>query len=97
MSQFEWDARKSRANLRKHHIDFEAAKRIFDGPRLEKIDERRNYGERRIIAVGAVDDVVIVVVYTERREARRLISARKANGKERIAYHQTLAQGRDTG
>jgi len=39
MVEFQWDPRKNRANLRKHHIGFEAAKRIFDGPYLEKIDD----------------------------------------------------------
>lgn len=94
---YDWDERKNVANLRKHRIDFRAAKHIFDGPRLEKVDNRRDYGEKRIIAVGAVDDVVMVVVYTERHQSRRLISARKANDKERIAYHQALATNRDSG
>ncbi|HTZ81010.1 MAG TPA: BrnT family toxin [Stellaceae bacterium] len=91
---YEWDKRKNSENVCKHHIDFETARHIFDGPRLEKVDDRRDYGERRIIAVGAVDDVVMVVVYTERRESRRLISARKANGKERVAYQQALEKNR---
>jgi uncharacterized protein len=97
MVEFHWDARKNRANLREHHIDFETAKRIFDGPCLEKLDEDESHGEDRLIAVGAAGDVVMVVVYTERGETRRLISARKANGKERIAYYQALTGSANTG
>jgi uncharacterized protein len=42
---FEWDAAKNTANLAKHGIGFRNAVRIFDGPVLEKIDRRWNYGE----------------------------------------------------
>jgi len=38
---FEWDERKRQANLAKHHIDFQDAKRVFDGPMFERLDRRR--------------------------------------------------------
>lgn len=47
-----------------------------------------DYGEDRYVATGLANGVVIVVVYTEREERIRLISARKANGREQRAYHQ---------
>jgi len=46
-------------------------------------DRRRDYGEERVIAIGEVDGEVLVVVYTDRGNTRRIISARRANRKER--------------
>ncbi|MFM8606595.1 MAG: BrnT family toxin [Hyphomicrobiales bacterium] len=56
---------------------------IFDGPVQTVIDDRKDYGEVRLIALGEVDGVVLVVVYTDRGDVRRIISARYANKKER--------------
>jgi hypothetical protein len=64
MAGFEWDPRKEEDNLRKHHFDFTTATLIWAGPVLEKIDDRLEYGETRIIATGDVGESIIVVVYT---------------------------------
>ena len=85
---FEWDAAKNAANIAKHRIDFEEAIRIFDGPVLEKADDRREYGEVRIVAFGVVDNRELAVVYTMRGERRRIISARRAHNRERKAYRE---------
>jgi uncharacterized DUF497 family protein len=90
--EFEWDERRDASNLEKHGIDFEFAKDIFAGPTLEKTADRRDYGEERIIAIGVVGGRGLVVVYTKRGEARRLISARTAHATERRAYHQKFAE-----
>ncbi len=87
---FEWDAPKNAANIVKHGIDFADACRIFEGPVLERIDDRRDYGETRFAAVGVVDGRVLYVVYTTRGPSRRVISARRANGHEREAYREAL-------
>lgn len=87
---FEWDEAKNLHNIKKHRIDFEAAKLVFAGPCLERLDKRRAYGEERVICVGAVRGLEIVVVYTWRGKTRRLISARRANDRERQAYRQAL-------
>jgi hypothetical protein len=89
--RFGWDARKSARNLRERGFDFEFATQIFDGSTLERADSRRDYGERRVIALGKAQDVVLSVVYTDRAESngetsRRIISARKSNRREREAY-----------
>jgi uncharacterized protein len=63
---FEFDPAKSKSNLRKHRIDFDDAKRIWDGPVFEFEDIRFDYGERRFIALGSVAGREIVVVYTWR-------------------------------
>ena len=85
---FEWDAAKNAANIAKHGIDFEDAIRIFDGPVLERTDNRRNYGEVRVIAFGVVDGRQVAIVYTMRGERRSIISARRAHGRERKAYRE---------
>jgi len=93
--EFEHDHEKSEANLRQRGFDFEFAASIFDGPTLEKEDRRRNYGERRMIAVGLTQGIVLTVVYTDRRigpasVVRRIISARRSNRGERKAYERIL-------
>ena len=89
---FEWDTAKNVANIAKHGVDFEDAIRIFEGPVLESSDERREYGEVRIIAFGVVDDRELVVVYTMRAGRRRIISARRAHSRERKTYRQAYPQ-----
>jgi uncharacterized protein len=86
---FEWDAAKNAANLEKHGIDFEDAIGIFDGPVLEQPDDRRDYGEQRIVAFGVVEDRELAVVYTIRGTHRRIISARRADRNERKEYRDT--------
>ena len=91
---FEWDERKRQVNLAKHYIDFQDAKRIFDGPVLERIESR--HGENRIFAIGLIEDIEIVVVYVMRGKRRPLISARRANRDERQEYTNHL-KGRNRG
>jgi len=88
---FEWDPDKDRLNQEKHGIAFAFACRIFEGPVLTAPDVRRDYGERRDISIGAVEGVVVlVVVHTERGAGTRIISARRANAKERNRYEERL-------
>ena len=85
--EFEWDENKNRENQRKHGISFERAARIFDEPRrIEKVDDRWDYGEERIAALGRSEGKILYVVYTWRGNARRIISARRAMKDERRAY-----------
>lgn len=94
--RFGWDARKSDRNLRQRGFDFEFATQVFDGPTLERQDTRRDYGERRVIAIGLADGIALTVVYTDRAEAgaqvRRIISARVSSRREREAYEQAIQQ-----
>ncbi|MBM3566384.1 MAG: BrnT family toxin [Alphaproteobacteria bacterium] len=85
---FEWDRAKSKANLSARGFDFAHAARIFDGSVLEIDDDRANYGERRIWAIGRIEGDFFFVVYTWRNGVRRIISARKANRRERDAYRK---------
>jgi len=78
-----FDVAKHERNLRERGFGFDYAALIFDGPTFEWPDRRRDYGEERIIAIGGVGPDVLTVVYTDRGETRRIISARRANTKER--------------
>jgi len=84
---FEFDPKKNRANVAKHRVDFTTAARIWDDYVFESEDNRRDYGEKRFIALGAVEGRAMVVVYTWRGSRRRLISARKANSDEQKIYN----------
>jgi hypothetical protein len=90
--QFEWDDAKDASNQRKHGINFELASLVFFDPlRIERYDERQDYGEDRWITIGLVRPAMLYVVYTlrgEDGETVRLISARKANESEQRAYRQ---------
>ena len=87
---FEWDDEKEKINIAKHGIDFATAARVFgDENRLEIYDEAHSDNEDRYITIGSVDGVtfIVMVVYTERGEAIRLISARKATKQEGRMYY----------
>jgi uncharacterized DUF497 family protein len=87
---FEWDPVKEEKNIRERGVDFAAASRIWGGPILEKIDDRRDYGETRISASGEVDGRLMVVVFTWRGTNRRIISARKANQREQRRFEAEI-------
>lgn len=89
--EFEWDEAKRRANYRKHGLDFRDAEKVFQGMTLTAEDKRQDYGEKRLISLGRLEDIVVVVVYTERSEKVRLISMRRANQKERRAYEEKIS------
>jgi uncharacterized DUF497 family protein len=88
--RFQWDERKRRANRAKHGIDFDRAKRVFQAQIVEREDERRDYGEKRVVAYGEVNGVVLCVIYTWRDGVRRIISARRARRDERKDYYAAI-------
>ena len=88
---YEWDERKAPQNISKHGVPFEYAARVFLDPnRLDAEDDRRDYGEERRVTLGAIEGRLFVVAYTLRGTIIRLISARKANERERRRYRETL-------
>jgi uncharacterized DUF497 family protein len=87
--KFEWDEEKNRANIKKHGISFEEAKDVFSDPmRVEILDAEHSSYEERYVVIGCIREgiVIIYVAYTERGDAIRLISARKATEEERRYY-----------
>jgi uncharacterized DUF497 family protein len=86
-----WDPGKNRRNIALHGIAFADAARIFEGPTLERIDDRFEYGEVRVYAIGVVSGVEITVIYTDASQTeKRIISAWRAERHEREAYWKTL-------
>ena len=85
--KFEWDSEKNKANRAKHGIDFEFAKEIFSGVWISKPDNRKDYGENRFIAIGVLEEFVLLAVYTMREQKIRIISIRRANTEEREIYY----------
>lgn len=84
---FEWDDRKNQLNIEKHKISFETALHVFDDPDyIEMYDFEHSTNEDRYIAIGRVGSVLFVV-FTERKDRTRLISARLANKTERRLYY----------
>ena len=86
---FEWDEEKNRINKEKHDgIGFEIAVRVFlDEKRIERYDvEHSSLTEDRWNAIGMVNRLLFVV-YTERGERIRIISARRATKKEEDEYY----------
>ncbi len=84
---FEWDDEKNQINLHKHGVDFtDAAQIFFDENRIERRDEEHSDDEDRWQVIGMVNEILFVI-YTERGENIRLISARRADKKERMEYY----------
>lgn len=85
---FVWDEAKRETNLTKHGVDFlDAVEVLADTPLLRE-DARRDYGEQRCVALGEYRGRVLVVVFTLREGVFRIISARRANARERRRYEQ---------
>lgn len=83
----EWDDKKNEINKRKHGISFETAALVFaDKDRIEYYDTKHSVDEDRFVVLGLVGKV-LYVVYTEREDASRLISARLATPTERRVYY----------
>ncbi len=84
---FEWDPEKARSNQRWHGVSFEEATYVFEDLHLlEVFDDSAS--EERFIAIGLAGPTVLVVVYTERGNRIRIISARRATKREKDAYFQ---------
>jgi len=93
--RYTWDEQKNRRNRELRGIAFEDAIRIFEGPTLERLDDRFNYGEDRVYAIGLVNGLEITVIYADRKnennnEERRIISAWRSEPHERRRYWQNI-------
>ena len=84
---FQWDSDKAALNWKKHKVDFEDAALVFaDENRIERYDYEHSIDEDRYITIGKVENILFVI-YTERGEITRLISARRATAQERSDYY----------
>ncbi|MBP7392707.1 MAG: BrnT family toxin [Zoogloea sp.] len=88
--RIEFDTEKRDKTLLERGLDFACAGEVFAGATVTLEDARQNYGEVRFITVGTLDGRMVVLVWTPRGEARRIISMRKANERELAHYGPTL-------
>lgn len=91
--KFEWDEEKNQKNIEKHGIAFITATSVFDDPnRIEYYDVKHSSYEDRYITIGMVGDFIsiLTIVYTDRRNVIRIISARKATREEEKAYYDNI-------
>jgi len=88
--EFEWDPRKAAANLAKHAVSFEDAETVFGDP-LGRImpDPRHSAEEERSVLLGlSQSNDLLAVMYVDRGEVIRIISARRATRRERRDYEE---------
>jgi hypothetical protein len=86
--QLDWDDQKNEANRIKHGIDFSI---LYDFEWENAVivpDTRRDYGEKRFLAYGLLDERLCALVFTPRNDCIRIIGARKANDRERRMYNE---------
>lgn len=90
--RFEWSEKKAEANLKKHGVSFDEAKTVFDDPLFVIFaDPDHSFAEKRFIIMGeSHENRLLVVSYTERPAATRLISAREATRPERKDYEEEI-------
>lgn len=89
--RFEWDEAKRRANIAKHGVDFLDVPEMVSGFILIGSDTRKDYGETRKIGFGFVRGRLMAVAFTEREpNSIRIISARKANKREKAHYQEAV-------
>jgi uncharacterized DUF497 family protein len=82
----EYPAIKRDATLANRGLDMARAAEVFGGATLSVEDDREDYGETRLITIGFLEGRMVVMVWTQRGETRRIISLRKANEREQTAY-----------
>lgn len=88
--EFKWDDKKAAANLADHGVLFDEAKTVFDDPLyVDFYDPDHSYDEHRFLVAGeSWQGRLLIVSYTERGDAVRLISAREVILAERKVYEE---------
>ena len=85
-----YDPKKRADTLTERGLDFADAAPVFAGPCFEVEDNRRDYGEKRMICFGLLQDRLVVVGYTPRGTDRHVFSMRKANDREQARLASLL-------
>ena len=85
-----FDPAKRKATLVERGLDFADAALVFSGVTVEIEDNRKDYGETRIICYGLLEGRVVVVGYTPRGADRHIFSMRKANDREKFRIARLL-------
>lgn len=88
--KIECDGAKWEATLAERGLDMKRSAEVFAGLTLTIEDDRRDYGEKRFITIGFLDGRMVVLVWTRRAAAYRIVSMRKANAREQKIYNPRL-------
>jgi uncharacterized protein len=92
--EIECDPAKRSLVLKNRGLDMLRCKDVFSGATLTIADDRQDYGEPRFITIGYLDARMVVIVWTPRESAYRIISLRKANDREQAIYAPRLDRSR---
>jgi len=84
--RIEFDGTKRAETIKTRGLDMARAEEVFAGATLTVEDDRQDYGEVRCITIGFLDEAMVVLVWTRRDDAHRIISMRRANERERRLY-----------
>ncbi|MSQ73486.1 MAG: BrnT family toxin [Betaproteobacteria bacterium] len=87
-----FDQAKRDRTLRDRGLDFVDARRVFNGETFTFADERREYGETRLITLGFLAGRMVVIGWVERSGVRHVFSMRKANEREIKTHSQQFAK-----
>lgn len=90
MMLYEWDENKNQKNIKKHGFDFIDADFVFNNPHFIYQNLRKDYGETRFVVIGQIEEIIVVLVYTERGVKKRIISLRRAKDHERKTFKNRL-------
>ena len=88
--RLEWDINKNIQNIEKHGFDFTDAHELFEQPICVRRDARKDYGEIRYQAIGFIRKRLVVIIFTECEDHIRIISLRRANGREEKAFKEAF-------
>jgi len=90
--KIEFDAEKRNETLITRGLDMARAGEVLAGRQITFVDKRFDYGETRWVTFGHLDDRLVVLAWTYRSGTHRIISMRKANGREQKRYARLLGK-----
>jgi len=91
-----FDKTKREKTLEERGLDFLDAAKVFNGATFEFEDIQKDYGETRIIAVGHLENRMVIVGYVQRNKIRHIFSMRKANEREIKKYQKQFEEDRQS-
>lgn len=87
-----FDPAKRERTLAERGLDMADADKVFAGLCIDIPDERKDYGEQRFLTVGLLMERMVIIVWTPRGGARRIISMRNANEREQARFGQRFRE-----
>ena len=89
-----WDEAKRTKTITERGLDFADAEQVFEARNVTVADQRRDYGEPRLITIGPLQGRIVVVVWTRCGDGQRIISMRKANDRETRRFQARMGRPR---